>query len=133
MTINKLLVAAAISLSLFGAKVAQAAEFFVIPGTQTLLVLGVTQASDVSTIQSHIRDDDIDTLILRGPGGDLEAAFAISDLVLNNQLDTVVPDDTDCASACAIIFVAGRMRELGKRCSPWIPFAFCRIRSWGKL
>ena len=133
MTTSRFLAITTIVLTLVGTKVAQAAEFFVIPGTQTLLVLGVTQASDVGTIQGHIRDDNIDTLILRGPGGDLEAAFAISDLVIENQLDTVVPDDTDCASAsasasasaCAIIFVAGSVRELGNgaRIGFHLPFA----------
>ena len=57
------------------ASVSNAAEFFVIPGTSTLLVLGETEASDAETIQQYINDKGVDTFILRGPGGDLEAAF----------------------------------------------------------
>jgi hypothetical protein len=89
------------------AESAFSAEFFVLPGTNSLLVLGETLPSDSSIIADYVQNDGIDTLMLRGPGGSLDAAFIVAELLLENSVNTVVPKDTDCASACAIIFSAG--------------------------
>ena len=92
---------------------AQTAEFYVLPGTKSLLVMGTTMASDVVTLEDYINSaKKIDTLILKGPGGDLEAGYKLAELVLNNDLSIIIPENTDCASACSIIFVAGKYRKM---------------------
>jgi hypothetical protein len=50
--------------------------------------------------------------MLKGPGGSLEAGYAIADLVLEHQLNVTIPASTDCASACSLIFVAGKNRKM---------------------
>ena len=43
---------------------AEAAEFFVLPGTKSLLVMGETRQTDVQTLRNYIQNDKIDSLIL---------------------------------------------------------------------
>ena len=101
-----------------------AAEFFVIPGTTTLLLLGETSANDVDALRDAVEKQQVDTIILKGPGGNLEAAFVMADFIIENQLSTIVPEGTDCASACSLIFLAGANRTLekGARLGFHLPF-----------
>ena len=110
-------------LALFGTSVSSA-EFFILPGTKTLLVLGETKGADVAVIKQHLEDDAIDGLILKGPGGSLSAGYAIADLVADYKLSTTVSANTDCASACSLIFSAGNVRimESGSRLGFHLPF-----------
>ena len=104
---------------------ALAAEFFILPGTKTLLMMGETKSSDVETLTSYLaKGDQIDTLLLKGPGGDLDAGYAVSDLVIKNRLNITVPENTDCASACSLIFSSGHIRTLndGARLGFHLPF-----------
>jgi hypothetical protein len=53
------------------------------------------------------------SLIIDGPGGEVPAAFAISDAIeRHGTIRTIVPEDEICASACAIIWSSGKIREL---------------------
>jgi len=110
-------------LTIFGTSVSSA-EFFILPGTKTLLVLGETKGTDVAVIKQHLEDDAIDGLILKGPGGSLSAGYAIADLVADYKLSTTVSANTDCASACSLIFSAGNVRimEAGSRLGFHLPF-----------
>ena len=89
-----------------------AAEFFILPGTNSLLVLGETEVDDASKISDYVINQGVDTLILKGPGGNLDTAFSISNVVLEHSVNTTVPAGTECASACAIIFSSGNRRTL---------------------
>ena len=115
---------ALVSLLISIASYASSAEFFVLPGTSTLLVLGETKASDVEEVQRYISDEQIDSIILNGPGGSIEAGYAIAEIVLEQGLVTTVPENTDCASACSIIFSAGseRVMENSSRLGFHLPF-----------
>ena len=115
---------ALVSLLISIASYASSAEFFVLSGTSTLLVLGETKTSDVEEIQRYIADEQIDSIILNGPGGSLEAGYAIAEIILEQGLTTIVPKNTDCASACSIIFSAGteRVMEGGSRLGFHLPF-----------
>lgn len=101
-----------------------AAEFFIIPGTKTLLMMGETSASDVSTLESYIINDKVDSLILKGPGGDLEAGYSIASLLMKFEVSVVVPENTECASACSLIFAAGKNRKMepGSKLGFHLPF-----------
>lgn len=54
------------------------------------------------------------TVVLSGPGGSVDAALAIGRLVRAQGLTTAVPAGADCASACALIWMAGQRRLLGR-------------------
>lgn len=101
-----------------------AAEFFVLPNTNTLLMMGETKPSDVEHIQKYIIQDEVDSFVLKGPGGDLEAGYAIAKLMLDNNFTVILPKNTECASACSLIFSAGKTRlmESGSRLGIHLPF-----------
>jgi hypothetical protein len=44
---------------------------------------------------------------LNSPGGNLMEGVALADLVRNGKISTSIPDGSQCASACFIIFAAG--------------------------
>lgn len=92
--------------------VGNAAEFFILPNSKTLLMMGETIPSDVATLSKYIEKGEVDSLMLKGPGGSLEAGYAIADLVLEHELNVTIPAKTDCASACSLIFVAGKNRKM---------------------
>jgi hypothetical protein len=103
---------------------AGAAEFFVLPNTKTLLMMGETEPSDVEVLSEYIVKKDIDALILKGPGGNLDAGYLVADLVLQHELDITIPSNTECASSCSLIFVAGKKRtmEEGSKLGFHLPF-----------
>ncbi|KQT50931.1 hypothetical protein ASG43_06695 [Aureimonas sp. Leaf454] len=60
----------------------------------------------------------IRTLVVHSPGGSVEDAIALSRLVRERRLDTVVPADGYCASACPLLFAGGLQRRAGS--NAWI-------------
>src|SRR5262249_30923975 len=60
---------------------------------------------------SHPKKLVIVTLV--SPGGLIAAAIQIGELVGKRAMLTFVPGDRTCASACALIWVAGRLRTVG--------------------
>lgn len=120
---------------------AGAAEFFVLPNTKTLLMMGETEPSDVELLSEYIVNKGVDALILKGPGGNLDAGYLVADLVLQHELDITIPSNTECASACSLIFVAGKKRtmEEGSKLGFHLPFVdlsefgavedFCSVKS----
>ena len=59
-----------------------------------------------------LRGNEIHVLSLSSVGGSLEEAILIAEMVYDLGLETYVHDDELCASACAIIFFAGKQRLL---------------------
>lgn len=58
------------------------------------------------------------TLVLHSPGGSVEDAIAMARLARERRLDTRVPPDGYCASACPLLFAGGVRRAAGAR--SWI-------------
>ena len=62
-----------------------------------------------------------DKLDLRSGGGYLHEAIKIGHLVNNYGIKTIIAKDQECASACGLIFLAGKSRQfdglLGIHCS----------------
>jgi hypothetical protein len=52
-------------------------------------------------------------VVLTGPGGNVAAALAIGQQVRARGWQTLVPAGSSCASACALIWLAGTQRMLG--------------------
>ena len=55
-----------------------------------------------------------DLVIMEGPGGVLGEAMMIADEIRARRIDTLVSPNRSCASACAVIFLAGRTKYLGR-------------------
>lgn len=87
------------------------AEFLVLPGSNTLAMLGVLQSQDVNEFERQLLKG-IDQVILSSDGGNLDAAWEIGRLIEQNGLTTTLADDTECASACAILFLHGKQRSM---------------------
>ncbi|MCW5695345.1 MAG: hypothetical protein KIS96_01290 [Bauldia sp.] len=53
----------------------------------------------------------IDTLVIDSPGGDLDEARVIADLVFGNAISTRIPEGASCFDACVLVFLAGLDRR----------------------
>lgn len=53
------------------------------------------------------------TLVIHSPGGSVDDAIAMARLVRERRMDTRVPADGYCASACPLLFAGGRERRAG--------------------
>lgn len=79
---------------------------------------GQIQDGDAAKFQSVARLADRDgeglvTLVLNSPGGNVEAAFRLVDVMDKVRVYTAVPDHARCASACAsILFASGERRSV---------------------
>ena len=51
-------------------------------------------------------------VVTSGPGGRVAAAIEIGQELRHRGMQTMVPANTDCASACALIWLAGARRTL---------------------
>ena len=102
----------------------KAAEFFQLPGTKTLYMMGTITREDYQRFRSFQVSQNIDTLGLAGPGGSLEVALKIGELVNQANISTLTIDNRDCASACALLFMAGKRRQMGNgaRLGVHLPF-----------
>lgn len=89
----------------------KSAEFLMIPGTETLAMLGELRFADVDEFERQA-EKGVTEVILSSPGGSLDAAWAIGDIITKHGINTRLTDDTKCASACSILFLHGRARYM---------------------
>ncbi|MDG1130847.1 MAG: hypothetical protein P8N68_17270 [Paracoccaceae bacterium] len=69
--------------------------------------------ADVEEFSLTLMDNpSVNTVVLSGPGGEGRAGFLLAEKIMNMNLNTVAREK--CASACAIVFLAGNTRILGK-------------------
>jgi hypothetical protein len=54
-----------------------AAEFFLMPESNQLYMLGETTFGDFDAFKEFVERDKVQTVVLSGPGGDLDEAFEI--------------------------------------------------------
>lgn len=64
------------------------------------------------------QNGEVKSLYLHSPGGSVQDALAMSKLLRNSEIDTVVPDDAYCASSCPILFSGGTNRTVGR--NAWV-------------
>ena len=62
--------------------------------------------------QAALTVGDYPLVFLKSPGGDLKAGIDIGRTIWTNEFSTVVLKDTICASACALVWLAGRPRYM---------------------
>jgi ATP-dependent protease ClpP protease subunit/uncharacterized protein YecT (DUF1311 family) len=79
---------------------------------------GTVKEGDADKLRAIARRADRDKeglvpLVLDSPGGNVEAAFRMVDVMDRLRVYTIVPDDAKCASACAsILFASGERRSI---------------------
>ena len=77
-----------------------------------LLVSGVIGPGSYDEFRAALSGATPDLVLLDGPGGILGEALLIGAEVRRLQLDTMVGPNQTCASACAIVFLSGRVKYL---------------------
>jgi hypothetical protein len=86
-------------------------------GKQRIYIDGVITADDdkeFSRALESVRDKSNSFVFASGWGGNGITGVLIGDIVRRSGMSTVVLDGNDCASACALIWVAGARRIAGK-------------------
>jgi hypothetical protein len=107
------------SLSLLTA-VSQAAEIQVArsaaAGVPTrVFVTGEMFTGDEARFAKHVFEMVDGIVILDSPGGDVEAGLAIGRTIRERGLATLVPIKYECASACALAWLGGRVRYMSPK------------------
>ena len=96
---------------------AQAAQFQQVAmandGGPGILLTGVILAGDEATFHAMAATLPRATVLTTGPGGLVGPALAIGTEIRNRGWVTLVPEHTNCASACSMIWLAGTRRMLG--------------------
>lgn len=104
-------------LALFPPQPAAAGQVDTVPigntGRRALRVGRVIEPGDEQAFHRLAETAPGALVILSGPGGAVAPALAIGREIRRRGLDTVVPANTDCASACSLIWLAGTRRLLG--------------------
>ena len=75
---------------------------------------GEIKIEDADIFQNYLAKMKIKKVILSSGGGNLISALSIGSLINSNDIETVVEENNTCASACALIWVAGVKRIVGK-------------------
>ena len=108
----RLLATLAIALTALFGNAAQAATITAETedGTTTIYVMGEIVSGDEETFRRYATQHPDANVGLWSPGGSLVTALEIGRMVHLNRYSTVVVKDYECASACALIWIAGATR-----------------------
>ena len=82
-----------------------------------LLVSGVIGPGSYDEFRAALANARPELVVLDGPGGVLGEALLIGTEVRKRNLDTMVGPNRSCASACAIVFLSGRVKYLASGAS----------------
>jgi hypothetical protein len=89
-------------------------EVVLLKGEPAIIAQGIIVAGDAGRLKRVLKKENRHSLgyfamALNSPGGNVAAAFEISKLMDASNVNTYVPPEFKCASACAmIVFIAGR-------------------------
>ena len=87
-------------------------------GTVTVTLAGRIGRGDPAALDAALREASasgtrVATVSLSSPGGDAAASLRLASAVLSAHLATTVEAGRTCASACFVVFAAGRPRSVG--------------------
>ena len=78
-----------------------------------LFIFNDIEAEDSFELRKALRTHDgIDSIVLASPGGSVWEGLQMAGIIFDKKLTTYIPQDGDCASACAFMFFAGRDRQV---------------------
>ncbi len=75
-----------------------------------LILSGEIGPGATRDFRDALLEEQVFTLVLDSPGGAILAALEIAAITADKGLETVIPANATCASACAFVFLAGRER-----------------------
>lgn len=81
-------------------------------GLDVIFIEGEIRSGDEGHFRRLALSSDNAVIILAGPGGALVPALEIGKAIQVKGFATYVPDETQCTSACALIWVAGSPRYM---------------------
>jgi hypothetical protein len=81
-------------------------------GDYSVRITGPIASGDYDHVAAMLKGGLVNRVELDSDGGALGEALAIGRLIYKKKLDTVVADGKTCASACGIIWLAGRHRVI---------------------
>ncbi|MBC8130329.1 MAG: ATP-dependent Clp protease proteolytic subunit, partial [Rhizobiaceae bacterium] len=98
-----------------GEAMAEPMRFVAGPGG-ALTAIGRIDIGTAASFQVALDDSAVTvrSLHLHSPGGSVEDAMAMARLVREKRIDTHVPADAYCASACPLLFAGGDERRVGE-------------------
>jgi hypothetical protein len=82
-------------------------------GADLIQLEGLIVAEDRASFQVAADPSGKAIVLLDSPGGSLAAGLAMGSLIHRKHFATLVPRDTLCASACALMWLAGNPRAIG--------------------
>ena len=97
---------------------ANASAMSMLRSQQTLMLSGKVVREDADLFRKKLAEGPVKTVVLTdSPGGNMRAAYDIAELIAEGKINTAL--NGNCASACAMIFLAGTDRQMvaGKRLS----------------
>ena len=74
-----------------------------------ILITGPIDASTATKFKSLLTND-INTVAISSPGGEIISAIDIANEIYQQGIDTFIPSEGGCFSGCTIIFQAGKRR-----------------------
>ena len=80
---------------------------------ETAVLHGTITPAVVAEFAQQTRDHAVRGLVLDSPGGNVEAAMLLGDMVHARGVATRVSAGDMCASACAYVFLSGNERSVG--------------------
>lgn len=83
-------------------------------GRSALVFSGKIDKSDVAVFAQKLKNSQVELVILDSPGGEINAAMEIGNELRRHDIDTMVQSGQICASACSLIFFAGKKKFLSR-------------------
>ena len=89
--------------------------FFLRSEPDLLIYVGAVGANDMLNLKKALREHPtISTIVLQNNGGGLvHIGLVVAEEIYERGLNTYIPKDSYCASACSFVFFAGRQRGGG--------------------
>jgi hypothetical protein len=76
----------------------------------SLYIVGKISKSDADYIVQHENERGSVWVYLDSPGGEVDAALKIGQIIRKNEWSVTVPGNSKCFSSCALIYIAGVWR-----------------------
>jgi len=76
------------------------------PETFQMSITGATVWGDWTTAYRVLKENEVISVVLWGPGGNARAGAALAKLIRKHSLVAIVPENTRCISACAAMAAA---------------------------
>lgn len=76
----------------------------------SIFVVDPIEKGDSFAFRQALREHPISTVVLASPGGSIYEALQISEVIRDRSINTYVPSEGSCESACAFLFFSGAAR-----------------------